>query len=557
MCSRQAVEVNDEAGKDPASRMQLESFFAAAVDLIDNKGACLDSDLVKERLIGADGPDQMLWHRIVQIEAASQAISGIVRAVPELVYARDDQRRTAYVMAIESIRKMIDTVVEFCGRFRITSTRPEHKSATCVILRATFVSGWLSSYSLIMDTRKPLGALPKRTAGVASLGELDAIIGKIDPTGQAAGVGWQPGFRIVEVNGTPVKYWGEVLATIQKAGNAKCVVRVDPNEERDVVVKLMKNRDQYDREIAQREQLSASLCVPVVFKSGDDPEAWKQGAAERALAEYPFGIVMPAAARNLMVILVQERVDFTTIRKMLYDVGTCLGHMHECAKVHGDVKPLNVVRSAEGNYMLIDFDATVDIGQPVGAKTSTAYVPPEFTFTREDQSIAVRTYDVDNDGEVIHRSDASNELLAAHPTFDIWSFAIIMYRAFCHDSLFKSDDLDNCSYTELQRLNEWSGVGVERMATSVQQAMCMSIENGEQLDPDNVLAACDLLAWMLQPAAENRPQSFNDILGECRHPLNVLSLQLTEVGTRGPWPCFVLFFYSGKKSGRVVAWWRW
>ena len=41
--------------------------------------------------------------------------------------------------------------------------------------------------------------------------------------------------------------------------------------------------------------------------------------------------------------------------------------------------------------------------------------------------------------EVVSPSD----LLKAHPTFDIWSFAVVLYRVIAHKPLLEADDRDN------------------------------------------------------------------------------------------------------------------
>lgn len=75
-----------------------------------------------------------------------------------------------------------------------------------------------------------------------------------------------------------------------------------------VVVKLMKDKHQYRREIEMRKGLSSD-SVMVVHATSDDEgwrDRWIQDASKRGYAGYPYGIVMWSAQRNLMIILVRK-----------------------------------------------------------------------------------------------------------------------------------------------------------------------------------------------------------------------------------------------------------
>lgn len=89
---------------------------------------------------------------------------------------------------------------------------------------------------------------------------------------------------------------------------------------------------------------------------------------------YECGIVMPAAQRNLMVVLVQERVTVQDLVRMFRSILQCLAHMHRQGRLHADVKPLNIVRMESGEWRLVDLDATVRmLVEYIGVKTSTGY----------------------------------------------------------------------------------------------------------------------------------------------------------------------------------------
>lgn len=304
-----------------------------------------------------------------------------------------------------------------------------------------------------------------------------------------------------------------------------CSVYVDPNEEdpQPVVVKLMKDEAQYRREVEQRKVLSNTHCVGTLFCSGDEPDKWADGVAEREYPEYKLGIVMPAAERNLLTVLVQERVTFDGsrgVRSTLFKIAECLQHMHSKGKVHGDIKPLNVVRTYDDEFKLIDFDATVDKGSPIGAKTSTAYIPPELVAAGATGLPVVKSEaNFINRSSGVDRRGSLGDRLLAHPTFDVWSYGVVAFRSLTRELLFKSDDSDNCTGNELTRVMNWDLQALEREVcnriTSQLQEGTIRMRSGKIVSDKEIFQTAHLMTWMLQPVPKDRPQSFEQILS---HP---------------------------------------
>ena len=81
--------------------------------------------------------------------------------------------------------------------------------------------------------------------------------------------------------------------------------------------------------------------------------------------------------------------------------------------------------------MAIDFDASVEQGQPIGHKFSSGYCPPEARLT---------------DGESVQ--------LEAHTSFDVWSFGIVAFRLIKDVGLFKTDGSDNIDVADLERFGK-------------------------------------------------------------------------------------------------------
>ena len=95
---------------------------------------------------------------------------------------------------------------------------------------------------------------------------------------------------------------------------------------------------------------------------------------------------------------------------------------------HGVCYPVRL--SSAGGYRLIDLDCVNKIGQPVGAKVhnGSAFAPPEMLF---------------RDGGTILLKDASNkeksnyQNLLASPSYDIWSFGVMLFEALGWKTLFE------------------------------------------------------------------------------------------------------------------------
>ena len=202
-----------------------------------------------------------------------------------------------------------------------------------------------------------------------------------------------------------------------------------------------------------------------------------RAATRRGLGRYPHGIVMNAADRNLAVIKLQERPCLKRIVHIMQQVGLALQHLHDHGVVHGDLKPLNIVRSTEDDqekYMLIDLDAAVRIGVGrVGLKYSSAYDPPEGMVAIE----------------------GLQEFPEAHPSWDIHSYGVILFELLTSTPLFPRNAMnDNIEDIEAKRqLCLWHGP-TPAMLDKIRKA------NLGAVDATQLEAACHLVEWCLQDA---------------------------------------------------------
>ena len=309
-----------------------------------------------------------LWFVVVQEDGTSDVdlfakllaiVEALVSSHPALAAAKDVNNRAAVDVASKPMKLIMQSVLLWHGRYRITEPRPEHISATCFVFKA------VDEHTIDKET------------------------------------------------GLPIK----------------------------VALKLMRLKDQFQREISTRDKefhqehvMHILQTYPEVGSSTFDScpdevmdvEADVTGQLTKANAEKLFLLVMPLADRNLFVALKQERwagKNMEEVRHVFVQLVHGVEHMHKKGVLHADLKTLNIVRTA-GLWKLIDLDAACLIGkEPVGHKSSSAYVPPEAIYVDEKNDVAcVRSVLAVKKGEVNY------ELLTAHPSFDVWSLGCILYQ---------------------------------------------------------------------------------------------------------------------------------
>eukprot|EP01046_Picozoa_sp_COSAG06_P006072 COSAG06_NODE_281_length_18447_cov_14.060116_3_plen_1764_part_00 len=338
-----------------------------------------------------------------------------------------------------------------------------------------------------------------------------------------------------------------------KHQSATCVV-VDAGRiydrfisEEKVVVKFMKDKEQYDCEVDVREQLLAKQAsdtkrsshlrpindciVPIESHfivdqdSLDNSQMWRS-LVQRSPRLKNFGkhvLIMPRGLRDLMDVLSHDRVaghDEAAVSRYGRDIAICLLVMESLGYSHGDVKLLNVMifqaSTKQQRLKLIDLDAAVphdDPTKPAGMKLSTACVPPEvarLVVRYREMRLNEPTLEAEPD-RIIEPSDdwdewrkwlvAQPDKVLAKPTFDIWSFGTALYRLCVQDGvdLFLTSQADNIVEPEdLRQLAfEWDSVKLDKLSKI------------------NWPAAYDLILWCLEANPERRPQSFEEVLA---HP---------------------------------------
>lgn len=256
-----------------------------------------------------------------------------------------------------------------------------------------------------------------------------------------------------------------------KSASSVVYLAKDEESQRKVAVKFIKNKDNYLHEVLCRKNASLdSMHVMNILADYDRNNVdFKTEVAMGKTANFEHCIVMPAAQRNLLNILQQENIagnenERVLIQKMFGEIARSVAHLHAKEIVHGDIKPLNIMRCDGGNLVLIDLDGSVALfkdpperilkvsHEPAHRSTSltaniltslpqmsTAYCPPE-AFHLQSTGIVVKT------GE---------HALVADTTFDMWALGAVLFFMCTGEPLFNGA-YDMVSGVELQYLYEWT-----------------------------------------------------------------------------------------------------
>ncbi|GBG24858.1 Protein kinase, putative [Hondaea fermentalgiana] len=267
-----------------------------------------------------------------------------------------------------------------------------------------------------------------------------------------------------------------------------CAVHFGTDIETDgpVALKIMRVKEQYEREKDARDAdgMAVDGCMSILYR--DDAEL------AEAL-DKDFCLVMTQASRSLFEAINTERFagrDLPKIRMIAYKVICVIQNLHNSGRIHGDIKPRNVVRvnaskqhtfkdgakggqfevskawkddsagelfdaADEEDWQLIDLDASAEISSVehpnerklLTGKMSTGYVAPE---------VARWEFRDGTEGGVAPE---------AVPAIDVWGFGVVLFQLLSGTKLFMVDESDDniIANNDKTELMNWLALDNERL----------------------------------------------------------------------------------------------
>jgi serine/threonine protein kinase len=490
-----------------------------------------------------------LWFHIIQtddIHGIQNKVLQYIRSYPFLNAVKDADGRVAVDVAKRENKKAIQSVLLWHGRYRLLESRPEHSSATCHVFRA--VDEFTVDEST--DQHVPVALKLMRNK--------DHFIREVITRRKE----FSPDYvvNIIETH-PPLE---PLLVSSSGSGEPPTL---------DEVVQHAKNQlnswpdfVEIDNDAPAPSSSSSSSSASNGATTGAASSSSSGGGDSTAVggaplssrarastgqltkdqAERLFCIIMPLADRNMYVALKQERWagrDMAEVRHVFSQLVGCVQHIHTKGVLHGDIKPLNMVRT-NGKWRLIDLDASCEIGvEAVGHKSSSSYVPPEAVFTdvmngiacvrsntrksslNAESSAVAAAASADAAHDLIHsvlNSPSTNsgsprgshdhhlaaaaaataaaaaavyDPLFADPSFDVWSLGCFLYQLCTTDvkPLFHAGQDDNLTDNEIKEDNLW-----------VLAAWSHGVKAEKLIDVPDRLAR-NLLSQMLQKNPKHRP----------------------------------------------------
>lgn len=336
------------------------------------------------------------------LQLSNQSINST--ALKKLAYTKDNQGRTLLHIMHKEVADYFKHSMYFLGRYEVQDKFPIHCSATSIVF-AALDHGIESDYEHVFsqftsddnDQTKYLGNTTFQLAVKRYLFENEAF-------------GYSISHEEMEKAFTDNSNCGKIFL---EEWLAFCRGKFGSGS-RSVVIKFIRDKDKFDREIMLREDNSTTentshnLLGPFVLGILNHFTPETPGASEEerrgtigdltlpdgsSLVDgYLCGIVLPAADRNLDNIYGSERPGLPRIKVMMQEIGEALQHCHTMNIIHGDLKMFNVVR-INGKMRLIDLDAAAVINEDdFGAKFSSGVLPPEMFCKLENGTEAVEDY---------------------------------------------------------------------------------------------------------------------------------------------------------------------
>ncbi|GBG30504.1 Protein kinase, putative [Hondaea fermentalgiana] len=287
-----------------------------------------------------------------------------------------------------------------------------------------------------------------------------------------------------------------------------------------VALKIMRDKEQYAREISARDISSeggASLagCLPLLHR--EDPDFAARLDDEQCL-------VMPQGSRSLFEAINTERFagrDLQKVRTIAYKIALAIQDLHNSGRIHGDIKPRNAVRVVPSKQHTFSYDETggrVQVPDAWRQNVTGEQLngPPDEEWQLIDLDASARILNTQRVTEKVSTGYAAPELAQWHflhqaradkaPTvsaaLDVWGFGVVLYQMLSGTKLFMVDESDDnlVHGRDKTELMNWLALDDERLER-IKERETNGMGKGDGLRPDGadaIEAARDLVRLCLR-----------------------------------------------------------
>ncbi|CAK4067124.1 unnamed protein product [Aphanomyces euteiches] len=404
----------------------------------------------------------------------------------KLVYAEDEHGRVAIYTTEFAIKEYLERLFYFINRYQIFEGPPMHVSATAVVVEA-YDHGICKQ---VFDESN--GKTPEGNLTLAGFIECNQILGRLASEKKATLKQQSDDEKKSDEWREDFGRWAKESENSLTDEEFEKYCELHYSRKLKVAMKFMRNEDEFAREYSAREGLDSKYVVNLlpaledeVFKEHVTTLEINYGAIP--MANYTHVLVMPAADRSLEEIYLKERPSENHVRFMLEEIVLALQYLHAWDICHGDLKKWNIVR-VKNQLKLIDFDAAVKMGEPIGAKFSSGILPPEMfyklkddhdkelyaTYWRATQNIderlrlklqpraeyVVKTFQPENQLPLPYKK------VLASPAFDVWSLGCMMFQMWSGEELVSTDINQDVVASQIEVAANWTDNKLEERIKS-------------------------------------------------------------------------------------------
>ena len=181
----------------------------------------------------------------------------------------------------------------------------------------------------------------------------------------------------------------------------------DEKLQRDVAIKLLHHEsDQAGRErILQEARASSALNHPGICTVHEVEDQGDQSFIVMELVE----------GRPLSVLIPPDGFPFESVRGYGLQVAEALAHAHARGVIHRDVKPSNILVTAQGRIKILDFGLGKQVGAQLVDRTTESHPPPS------DADVMA--------GTLAYMAPEQLRGERATTRSDVWSLGVVLYEA--------------------------------------------------------------------------------------------------------------------------------